>query len=361
MQLHNWLLIILGILVVFGLIMVTAASHVLSDKLFGSPFIFLKNQLLLGVGLGALGFLIMAKVNYRLWKKLALPILLVSIFLLALVFVPELSYSYGGASRWLQIGPVSFQPSEFAKLALIIYLAAWLENKKNRLNSPTQGLLPFLVIVGIVGLLILLEPDISTLLILAATAGIIFLSAGGRWSHVIVFAVLAGIVAATAIAFSPTRLERVQTFTDPGADPLDASYQINQSLIALGSGGLIGKGIGGSTQKYFYLPEPAGDSIFAIIGEETGFIGTTLLILMFLALGLVGFLAGIRAPDEFGKLIALGFTGLTLTQAFLNMSAVTGLLPTTGIVLPFISYGGSAMITFLAGAGLVYNIAKTSN
>ncbi len=340
--------------------MVTSASSVVSQKMHESSLFFFKNQLLLGIGLGGLGFLITSQVNYRIWKKFALPVLGLALVALSLIFVPELSYSYGGATRWVDLGPISFQPSEIAKLALIIYLAAWIENRRDNIDSPWEGLVPFLVIVGAVGMLILLQPDISTLLILIATAGVMFLAAGGKFKHLLLFAILTGVVAGTAIAFSPARLERFETFANPSEDPRGSAYQINQSLIAIGSGGLWGKGIGGSTQKYFYLPEPAGDSIFAIIGEETGFIGTSAVLLIYLVFGGIGFLIGIRSQDDFGRLIAFGFTSLVVIQAFINMSAVTGLTPTTGVVLPFISYGGTAMAIFLVGAGLVYNIAKSN-
>jgi cell division protein FtsW len=340
--------------------MMTGASSAISQKLFGNSFYFFKNQLLLGIGLGGLGFLITSQINYRFWKKLALPMLLASILLLSLVFVPEISYGYGGANRWLNLGGFSFQPSEIAKISLVIYLAAWLENKKKLLKNASQGILPFAVIVGIVGLLILLEPDVSTLAILGLSALIIFFAAGGRTYHLAIFGAIIAIVIITSVAFSPARLERLKTYINPQVDPLASSYQVNQALIALKSGGLWGQGIGESIQKYFYLPEPAGDSVFAIIGEETGFIGTSFVLLMFLLLGIVGFQIAKKAPDGFGRLLAIGLTALILIQALVNISAIIGLIPTTGVVLPFISYGGSAMAVFLISTGLLYNIAKSS-
>ena len=299
------------------------------------------------------------KVDYHFWKKMAVPFFFVSMVFLVLVFVPGIGSKVYGASRWIQLGPFSFQPSEMAKLAIILYLAAWLESRgAQRIKDLFEGVIPFLAIMGLVGFLIIKQPDTGTLGVIVLTSIAIFFISGAQLKHL---ATLGGIGFCTLwllVKLEPYRFDRIVSFQNPASDPQGIGYQIMQALIGVGSGGIFGVGLGNSRQKFNYLPEPVGDSIFAVIGEELGLIGSVILIILFVVLALRGLKIAKNAPDGFGKLVATGITMWIIFQAFINISANVGLVPFTGIPLPLISYGGTSMIFIMAAVGILLNISK---
>jgi len=334
------LLAVIIALVLFGLIVLISVS---AEK----PY-YIKHQIIYGILIGSAGFFAAYKINYKIWQKLALPFLIASLILLSLIFVTKLGVGYGGAKRWLQIGFI-FQPGEITKLSFIIFLASLLSNKTK--------LVPFLVWTSLVALLFIFQPDIGTMSLIILIAVIIYFTAGARfWQISVCF--FSGIAALLVLIKLKTyRLNRVWAFLYPKLDPQGISYQINQALIALGSGGLLGLGWGYSEQRVF-LPAVVTDSIFAVLGEELGFIGAIVLLFLFFALAWRGFKIAIASPDQFARLLAIGITSWLVLQAFVNIMAITGLIPLTGIPLPFISYGSSAMIVSLIGAGILLNISR---
>jgi cell division protein FtsW len=346
-------------LIIFGLVMISSAGIVYSQIRFEDQYYFFKRQLLFGVIPGVIILYLLQKIDYHRWKKIAVPFFLASLVFLVLVFVPGIGTKIYGANRWIQLGPISFQPSEMAKLSIILYLAAWLESRGiRRVKDFFEGFLPFLGIIGIAGFLIIKQPDTGTLGVLILTAIAIYFFSGAKISHLMgIF--LAGIVGlAILIKIEPYRLNRFLVFLNPEIDPRGIGYQINQALLAIGSGGIFGLGLGHSRQKFNYLPEPIGDSIFAILGEELGMIGALALVLLFLVLAIRGFKIARLAPDDFGKLLAVGITSWIIFQAFINIAAITAIIPLTGIPLPFISYGGTSLIFLMAGVGILLNISK---
>jgi cell division protein FtsW len=314
-------------------------------------------------GLLIAGFIIMlitAKIPYRTWRKFALPLLGAAIFLCLLVFAPGVGLEAGGAKRWIVAGPLSFQPSELLKLAFIIYLAAWLAVAKDKIKSIKGGLMPFILLVGTMGILILAQPDTGTFMVLSSAAIALFLAAGGRWIH-FGAVILISVLLVTGLAISrPYIKERIITFVNPSHDTLGSSYQLNQSLIAIGSGGITGRGFGQSVQKFNFLPEPMGDSIFAVAAEEFGFFGAILILTLFLLFAVWGLKIATQAPDPFGRLLAVGIVILITAQSFINMGAMLGLIPLTGVPLVFISHGGSALLIALIEVGILLNISKHS-
>jgi len=354
------LLAVIGILVVFGLIMVSSASISLSQENYHESYYFLKSQILKGLLPGiALGFVAyLFPLPYL--KKLAFPIFALTVVALIAVFIPGIGLKHGGASRWINLGGLVIQPSELLKLSFILYLSAWLASKGKAIKDFSEGLLPFVFLVSLVGILIIKEPDLGTLGVIGFTSVIIYFLAGARLSHI-------GLIFTSAIALFyllikllPHAAQRLQVFQNPELDPLGIGYQISQALLAIGSGGIFGLGLGQGLQKFRYLPEPATDSIAAVIGEELGFIGLLFLLMLFLILTFRGFKIAQNAPDEFTKLLAGGITGWIIVQAIINITAICGLLPLTGITLPFISLGGSSLAITLIGMGILLNISKQS-
>ncbi len=312
--------------------------------------------LLPGVLLGLLAYFI----PYRYLKPLALPALIISILGLIMVFVPDLGLGHGGARRWVAIGPIVLQPSEFLKLTFIVYLAAWMAAKGKAIKNFSEGLLPFLLVVGLVAVLILMEPDIGTLGVIGFSSLVIYFLAGARFSHLGLIGLCSIVLFYLLTKFYSHAANRLQVFLHPELDPQGIGYQINQALLALGSGGLFGLGLGQGLQKFRYLPEPASDSIVAVIGEELGFIGIMALLLLFIIFAFRGLKIAQGAPDDFGRLLAGGLTGWVIIQALINMAAICGLIPLTGITLPFISMGGTSLAITLAGMGILLNISKYS-
>ncbi len=345
-------------LVVFGLMMVGSASFVLGDQLRDNPFYFLQHQLIYGVGIGIIAFCLGFFTPYTRLKVFAVPALFASIILLVLVFVPGLQVTSGGASRWVGIGPFTLQPSELTKLSFILYLAALLERKGAEIKDFKKSVIPFLVISSFIGLLIILQPDIGTLLIIAAIAVSMVFTAGFRLRHMAAIGFVGIAAFSILVSTAQYRLHRLFVYLHPELDPQGIGYQINQALLAVGTGGLWGLGFGRSRQKYNYLPEPAGDTIFAVTSEELGFIRTTLLVLVFMVIAYRGYRIAQYAPDIFGRLLATGITTWIIMQAFVNMASVLAITPLTGIPFPFISYGGSALAALLFASGVLLNISR---
>lgn len=345
------------ILFVLGLLIMSSASTVISDKNFGTIYGYTLRHIVYGaIGLAAL--FLSSRISYKVWKKLALPIMTLALLLLALVFFPPIGIAHGGASRWLNFGLFTFQPSEALKVSFILYISSWLSKKRDEDKGMLNGLLPFSIMLGIVSVFLILEPDIGTLVVIAFTAMILYFLGGGKVMQIATLLLLglSGIFVLAELA--PYRMQRFLVFLNPSLDPSGIGYHLNQALIAIGSGGFWGRGFGQSLQKYNYLPEPIGDSIFAIVAEEFGFLGAVVLSGLFLFFLWRAISIARRAPDMFSKLAASGIAASVAFQAFINMAAISGLLPLTGIPLPFISYGGTALVITLFGAGIILNISR---
>ena len=347
-------------LLAIGLIMMYSVSPVLSHKLLGNinrNYYFFGQLMNVGVGLAA--WLVASSINYHNWRKWAMPLMVVAVVCLVALMIPGLNFSKNGATRWLRLGPLTFQPAELLKLALVIYLAKWFEQRGDRVRGLTEGLLPFSILLAISSfIVVVMQRDMGTMMVLASSALGMYFVAGARLTH---FAALLGLALASgwaAIIAFPHRMARLMTFLDPSRDASGAGYHINQALIAIGTGGIFGLGLGKSIQLYGYLPEAANDSIFAIIAEEFGLIGSLAVLGLFALLAYRGFKVAQTAPDQFGRLTALGIALWMLSQAVINVAAMLSLVPLTGIPLPFISYGGSSLLLSLVAAGILLNISK---
>lgn len=375
----------LVILVILGVLIVYSVSASFSKERFGQTFYYLKRQILFGFLPGAIIGFFFFRIPLTFLKKIALVLFLISLGFLGMVFIPKLGVSIGGATRWISLGPVSFQPSELLKFTFIIYLAAWLSSgkfknkslrprvrmsvslrskktpnrKKSKKRSPL-GLIAFLIIIGAISLFLIFQPDFSTLGLIISVAALMYFSAKTSfWYTILILLIISGSFIAL-MKLAPYRMERFLVFLNPEIDPMGIGYQSKQALIAVGSGGISGLGLGMSQQKFGFLPHPIADSIFAIFAEETGFIGSLILILLFLIFFWRGFEISKKSPNEFSKLVALGISSWIILQAFLHIGSMIGLLPLTGIPLPFISYGASHLIVELIGVGILLNISKTT-
>lgn len=353
------LLIILALLMIFGLIMLSSASSVVSFQNFDDPYYYVKHQILFGVLLGVIVFFVLSRIDYTYWKKVAFPLMVASTILLLLVFIPGIGTELLGAKRWIHVGGVFFQPSEIVKLTFLFYLAAWLESRAHQVKEVTSGLASFLVMLGILVVIIAIaQKDLGTTIVISVIAFSVYFVAGAPWKHLASIGALGAIVLGILIKLFPFRAERLTVFLNPELDPQGIGYHINQALLAIGSGGWFGLGLGHSRQKFNYLPEAATDSIFAVIAEELGFVFSILLIILFLALILEGLRIARNSPDAFGKYVAVGITAWIGFQAFINIAAMLSLVPLTGIPLPFVSYGSSSLITMLAASGILAAISK---
>ncbi len=349
-----------GILLVAGLFILTSASFGLSTTKFSSPYFIVSRQLS-GIGLGLVAMYILSRIPYRTWRKFAFPLLIVSVAMLVSVFLPGIGESYQkGAQRWINAGPIQFQPAEVVKITFMIYLAAWLDAKRKHVHSFADGFLPFAVLTGFVGIFLLLQPNISALIILGGASLGMFFMGGGRTMQILSGIIIGAIAILLFMWFTGYNIDRITVFLHPELDPEGKGYQIRQSLIAVGSGGFFGKGFGNSTQKLSRLPEPVGDSIFAIFSEELGFAGSIILLACFAFFFLRGILIASRAPDGFGRLLAYGIVFVLFIQTVTNIGAFIGLMPVTGTPLPFISYGRTAMVSALASTGIILNISRHS-
>ena len=318
------------------------------------------NQTFFGLFLGLLACVFTTQFEYKKLRQYSFFIFILGIVATLLVFVPGIGVSHGGAHRWLALGPISLgQPSEILKIASIIFFAAWLASAKDKVQTFSRGFLPYVVLIAINGAVLLAQPDTDTFVIICVALTAMFLVAGGRWRYIIsVF--LIGVIGIATIAYQrPYVKERINTFMNPAENTLGSGYQINQALIAIGSGGLTGRGFGQSIQKFNnFLPEPIGDSIFAVAGEEFGFIGTVGIIFLFIFFTFRGLKIAGKVADPFGRLMVVGIVIMITAQAFVNMAAMVGVIPLSGIPLPFISHGGTALFVALAEVGIILNISK---
>lgn len=350
-------------LVAAGLVMVYSASAVMAQAQGLAPHHFLLRQMT-GAVAGLTVLAVAAHLDYRRLRALSWPLLVVVVVMLTILLLPgteTLAPRVNGARRWLYLGAVGFQPSELAKLVLIIWTAALVVKKQDRLRSLSRGLLPFLLVWGLVGLLILAQPNLSIALLVVLLSALVAYAGGARPGHFVALGLAASPFIWAQVTQVGYRMERIRAFMNPGADVSDLGYQINQSLIALGSGGVMGRGLGHGQQKFGFLPEPHNDFILAMIGEEWGLVGVAALVLLFTGFALVGYRVARNAADLFGFLLAVGVTNLVVVQGFLHVAVNLALVPPTGVTLPFVSYGRSSMVVSLAGVGILMSVARIAD
>ncbi len=346
---------VLGLLVI-GLLVLSSASTLLSYQRYGQNYYYFFRQLVFGAIPGLIMMYLFSRVDYHKWQKIAPLLILAGVGMLIAVLV--MGFEVGGAKRWLNFGAFLFQPSEFVKLAVVVYLASWFDKRQHHVQDLYYGFLPSLALVGVVAGLIILQPDIGTMLVLASTAAVLFFVGGVRMRYIYSTAAAALLVLWILVKAAPYRMHRFLAFLDPSADARGISYQINQAILAIGSGGWWGLGFGASLQKRNYLPEPIGDSIFAIMAEELGFIRVTIILGLYFFLAFKGFKLSRSAPDTFGKLLAAGITSWAVIQALINIGGITGIIPLTGIPLTFVSYGSTSLAMTLAAMGILLNISR---
>ncbi len=343
------------ILIIFGLAMISSAGIYPSQKNFGINYYYPTHQFFFGFLPGHDLFFAAFRMDYKKKKKISLLLILGSVFFLFLVFIPGFGINSGGAKRWVNFFNLfSFQPSEILKLTLIIYLASWLEGRKFASGSVTA----FIIIIFFVGILIAAQPDIGTLSIIIGIAFSMFFASGAGFKHIVGILFLIAVAFALLIFFEPYRFDRVFVLLNPDFDVKGIGYHFNQSLIAIGKGGFLGSGFGQGEQKLGFLPEPVGDSIFAVIGEELGFIGMAAVLFMLLLFVTVSLKIAKRTGDKFASLYGAGLASWVGLQSFINIASLSGLAPLTGIPLPFISYGGTALAVLMLGVGILANINK---
>jgi cell division protein FtsW len=346
-------------LTAMGLVMVLSASSVSAYARFGSSFLFFRRQLIYAL-VGAVALWFASKMRHRAWERLAAPLLAVTVVLLGLVLHPAAGTVAGGSARWLVVGPVTVQPSELAKLAVIAFVSALLARRWRELHDVGRLAMPLLPVVGLVCALILLQPDLGTTVVLAGAVFALLFVAGARLRHLFLGAIGSASLGFGLIYLNEYQWNRFISFLNPWADPQGAGYQIIQSMIALASGGSFGVGLGASRQKWLYVPNAHTDFIFSIIGEELGLVGNLTVLALFAMFIYAGIRIAMRAPDIFGRFMAAGITAWIGLQAIVNLGAVTGLLPITGVPLPFVSFGGSALVVSLAAVGILVSIGRGS-
>lgn len=353
----RYLIFIVAALLVYGLVMLNSASSVAAYLRDGSSWSFVKHQMwgvLIGLAISGIFFVY----DYKKLKNYGFAALVASFILLILVFIPGLGADYGKAHNWINIFGFSLQPAEFVKLSFLIYLASWLELKKDKLSLWKESFIPFLFILGAIAALMLMQPDLGSFLIIAGMAFFVYFLAGCPWKHIII-TLLAGLILVSAVVvLKSNKMERIDCYLHPSYDTQGTCYQVNQALIAVGSGGFFGLGFGESRQKSMYLPEVWSDSIFAVVAEEFGFLGSVILLLLYFALFYRGILIARRAPDFFGRLIAGGISFWIFFQAFINLGGAINLIPLTGVPLPFFSSGGTSIMILLTAIGILLNISR---
>lgn len=357
-KIDRFFLIIVSLLLTVGIVMFISASLgilVKNEKLF---FSVLFSQLVLGLGFGLVGMYFFSKINYKFWRRYAFFIFLISILLTASVFIPHWGWSHGGAQRWIQFVGFSFQPVEFLKFGFVIYFSAWLSWAKNRVQDFKFGILPFSVMLALIAVILLKQPDTKSFILIAVTGILMLFISGAPMKYILGIGVGGFFLLGALIFFTPYLQERVKTFINPSVDPRGSSYQIQQSLIALGSGGIFGRGLGQSIQKFSYLPEPQGDSIFAVLGEELGFVGALGTLFLYLIFVLRGFRIANNGGDLFSRLLVSGIVILIIVQSFMHIASITGVFPLTGVPLPFMSHGGTSLMIYLMAIGIILNISK---
>ncbi|MEK7219251.1 MAG: putative lipid II flippase FtsW [Patescibacteria group bacterium] len=359
-KIDNFFLIIIFLLLAIGVSVFVSASlgvYAKNENLFKSV---LFNQLVLGLGLGLIAMYFTLKINYKFWRKYSFLIFLGAILLTILVFIPGVGWSHGGAFRWVKIGLISFQPVEILKFSFIVYFAAWLSWVKNKVQNFRFGILPLGIMLAVIAGVLLKQPDTKSFILITITGIIMLFISGVPMKYILGIGLGVMIFLGGLVLYKPYLQERVKTFINPGADPRGSAYQIQQSLIALGSGGVFGRGYGQSIQKFGYLPETQGDSIFAVLGEEFGFLGAVGTIFLYLLFALRGFRIANNSPDLFSRLLVSGIVIMLTMQSFMHIASVTGVLPLTGVPLPFMSLGGTSLMISLAVLGIVLQISKFS-
>ena len=350
-----------GLLVLFGLLALSSAGAVVGFQKYHDTYYYFKHQLFFGVIPGALAAFLFSRIPYLTWKRWAQPLFVATLVLLVMVLVPGLGGRViSGAKSWFVVSGISFQPTELLKLTLIFFLARWIEQRgAHRLHTWRDGALPFAMIIGIITILIALQPDVGSLILIIAFSSTLFFVGGANLKHLAVFGGIGALLLVLAIAVAPYRLNRLQVFINPQYDPQGAGYHMHQAMIAIGSGGIFGRGFGHSRQKFSYLPEVVNDSLFAVIAEELGFVLTAVVVGLWILLLLKGMRIARSCPNSFGRFAVGGITLWFFFQFFLNVGAMLGIVPLTGLPLPLMSYGGSAMMTELAAVGFVFNVATT--
>lgn len=354
------LIIAMFSLLSIGLIMVYSASAIWATYKFDDTFFFAKRQLLFA-GVGIVAMLVIMNIDYWNWRRWAKPLIIICFILLLVVLIPGIGTLRNGSRSWIGVGAFSIQPSEFMKLAMIVFLAKFLSERQKYITSFKKGLAPSLGLVFLAFGLIMMQPDLGTGTVMVGTCIAMIFIAGARISHFVGLGMLGVAGFVVLVISAPYRMKRITSFLDPWQDPLGSGFQIIQSLYAIGPGGLFGLGLGQSRQKFFYLPEPQTDFIFAILSEELGFIGGSLVILLFSLLLWRGIRIALGAPDLFGAFLAVGIIIMIAIQVMINIGVVTGLMPVTGITLPFLSYGGSSLTLMLMAVGVLLNISRYSN
>jgi len=353
-RIDYFLIITVAALLIVGLMMVYSSTFDLAYKGFGDPAYFFRRQILwMVLGLGAM--IVLARIEYQFWQRVAILLMAGALLLLGVVLV--FGNTRFGGQRWLLPGG-SVQPSELCKLAVVIYIAAWLSSKGERIRQITYGLIPFSILIGLVTGLIMFQPDLSTAVLIALTGGAMFFIAGADLLQLAISLIFGGATFVFLVSQLPHSATRIAVFLDPNSDPNGIAYHIRQTLIALGCGGWTGVGLGAGRQKFGYMPAAHTDAIFAVLGEELGLIGCLVVIGLFVALAYRGFKIALEAPDAFGTVLAAGLTSSLIIQALVNIAVVTATLPYAGVPLPFISYGGSSLVVALASVGLLLSISR---
>jgi len=317
------------------------------------------SQTILGLLLGTIAMITTARLDYKIWKKTAFYFLLLAIIANILVLIPHIGFEHGGARRWFIIAGISIQPAEILKLAFVIYFSAWAAGMKEKMKTLKYGFLPLIVMFLILGGLLIKQPDTDNFLMIVFSGMAIFLVSGGRWRYILILIITALISVGVLAMTRPYVMQRITTFLNPSENAQGSGYQIQQSLIAIGSGGMFGRGFGQSIQKFNFLPEPIGDSIFAVEAEEFGFIGACILIFLYVLFALRGLKIASKVPDLFGRLLVVGIVIMIVAQAFVNIGAMLGVLPLSGITLPFVSHGGTSLFITLLEVGIVLSISKS--
>lgn len=356
-KIDRLLLINVILLTLFGIITFLSASLGLLAKEGARYSSVVLNQIAFGLIGGSIAAFTCSLIPYKFWRTYSFWFFLSSIILTLLVFTP-LGFEFGGARRWVSIGSLSFQPGEILKISYLIYLATWLSAVKDKIKTFKYGILPFIVISAVAGGLLMIQPDTDTAMIMLLSGGVILFSSGAKFKHIILTAIIAITALIPVFISRPYIIDRIATFLNPSENPLSSGYQIQQSLIAIGSGGLTGRGFGQSIQKFNFLPEPIGDSIFSVIAEEFGLIGSVILILLFISFLIQSIRISLLAKDTFGGLLILGLAILIVSQSFLNMASMLGIFPLSGLPLLFVSHGGTALFLTLASTGIMFNISR---
>ncbi len=347
-------------LVVVGLFVFTSGALSVLAKNPAQFYRILLSQLVLGCIGGIIAGYIIFQIPYTFFKTYALYIFIGGLVVTALVFIPGISLSHGGATSWLSLGPVSFQPAEFLKIGFVIYMSAWYSFAVKKIGEYSHGLIPLVIMIGVVGGLLLAQPDTGTFLIIASTGIVMYFVSGARWRDFLILFLIFICASGLLLIVRPYTLTRIKTFLHPAHDLQGASYQVYQASIAIGSGRLLGRGYGQSVQKFSYLPEPMGDAVFAVIAEEVGFVGSVALIILYLLFALRGLYVARRAPNMFARLLVIGLVSLIIIQSLYNMGAIMGVFPLTGLPLIFMSQGGTALMFSLVSIALILHISQYS-